>query len=213
MPNIGASAAGFGANFGIGLNEVMMFATAITFLFAVISVVSFDAKSGFSVNALGIPGQVLSVFNKLWFNDFAFFKSPDTLSSCSSAIVGINSIGTAVPNMTLMNQTSNGTNIITCNWSDLSCKASLMLRVIFTGPQMGAASPFESMASAVFALPVVGPLFWGFWQLITGMADFLNSCLLGGVRLVIGSAIMIYWGLKLFPVVVVVGAAIWKFTD
>jgi hypothetical protein len=57
--------------FGINFDEIMMIASAITILLAIIPPMT--NPSG--INPLDFPGSFVISFNTLWFNNFAFFKS------------------------------------------------------------------------------------------------------------------------------------------
>ena len=180
--------------FGISFNEMMMFATAITFLFAFLHPIYTANQNERPVNYLDYPGDTVYAFNHLWFDDFRFFNKDNTLSCVavlssnwnfipesgnSTSMVGNNSYVKGAPCST----------IPTYNFPHrLNCE------VVAWG--LGLSNGTGGILGFLGSIPIVGPFSYFIWGSLFVIAKIIFGCAIGGFRLVIGVSIAVYWFFK-----------------
>lgn len=177
--------------FGINFDELMMIASAITLLLAIIPPVT--NPSG--INPLDFPGSFVASFNALWFNNFAFFKSDSTgscigvLNSTARANVG--------PQLTVFNNTAYQENRSLLD--KFLYMANLELNVWSHGTPQISNTPVRTGADIFQSGNAVGAFISTITNLLSLIFKVIFDCGLGAFRLVIGLAIAVYWFLKTVP--------------
>jgi len=190
MPNIGVTGIGTGLNVGISLNEIMMIATTITFLFAIIP--PLGNPSG--VDILDFPPAIWGSFNTLWFNDFRFFG--DTGGSCIEPLSSITNLryGSDVMGNVLEGEGGGGGGIGAGGVDDIDYtdegEGYGVFDILF--------ETFDSVVGLTdgYVNALLGSSINVFYLLVSILGilgNILMGCGLGGIRLVIGSAIFVYW--------------------
>ena len=197
MVQVGASGGlgtlNVGFNLGVSLNEIMIIATAITFLLALIP----PMINPNGVNVLDFPGSFVSSFNVLWFDNLNFVKM-DGNGTCPSALRGINTlfyekvpgggggggggagkIYPVNPNMHLI--------------ADLPIPLIMIQMPLLLGAT-------DVTAFLDFIADILRDIIYGLSGIVVFLIKFvvfignvLLSCGLGGIRLAIGASIAFYW--------------------
>jgi hypothetical protein len=177
--------------FGINFDEIMMIASAITILLAIIPPMT--NPSG--INPLDFPGSFVISFNTLWFNNFAFFKS----NEAGSCIGVLNSTATANigPSLTVYNNTAYQENRSLLD--EFLYKANLELNVWARGTPTISNTPIRTGVDIFQSGDALGAFISTITNLIGLVFKVIFDCTLGAFRLVIGLAIACYWFLKTIP--------------
>jgi hypothetical protein len=194
MVQIGGSgqAATFGGGFQLGISfpEIMMIATALTLLLAIIP----PMQNPNGVNILDFPGSFVNSFNTLWFNNFNFFKNNGQMDSCVGAI-NVSALSYTPP-ADLKNESIYGeTNypVLITQQDFLSQIEGWFSQPSSTGNSLIDAVLFTVRSMFILVIQVTYGFVMLFVQILMNLSNFLVGCSIGGVRLVIGITIAFYW--------------------
>jgi hypothetical protein len=189
--NFGFGVLGNLFNFGISFNEIMMFATAITFLFALLSPIYTASQTKRDVNLLDYPGDTVYAFNYLWFDNFNFFNDKTPIAC----------LGALKSNWSFVPDTGNSSNVTNGPCSTIPVYDFMRkINCELTAKALGLGTSTGSILNFISEIPIVGPFSFMVWGVIFTMAKIIFGCAIGGFRLVIGVSIAVYWVLKMLPV-------------